>query len=76
MLLDLSQIILLFLAGVFGGVLNSVAGGGSFITFPALLFVGIPPIVANATNTFAACAGYLSVPTRLGWKYLKIAVTC
>lgn len=60
MLLDLSQIILLFLAGVFGGVLNSVAGGGSFITFPALLFVGIPPIVANATNTFAACAGYLS----------------
>ncbi|MGR5092148.1 sulfite exporter TauE/SafE family protein [Vibrio maritimus] len=60
MLLDLSHIILLFLAGVFGGVLNSVAGGGSFITFPALLFVGIPPIVANATNTFAACAGYLS----------------
>ncbi|GAL36814.1 predicted permease [Vibrio maritimus] len=44
MLLDLSQIALLFIAGVFGGVLNSVAGGGSFITFPTLLFVGIPPL--------------------------------
>lgn len=52
--------ILLFCAGVLGGVLNSVAGGGSFITFPSLLFVGVPPIIANATNTFASCAGYLS----------------
>lgn len=52
--------ILLFIAGVFGGVLNSVAGGGSFLTFPALLFVGVPPIMANATNTFAVCAGYIS----------------
>ncbi|MGF1908760.1 sulfite exporter TauE/SafE family protein [Vibrio kasasachensis] len=51
---------LLVVAGVIGGVLNSVAGGGSFITFPALLFVGIPPIGANATNTFAVSAGYLS----------------
>ncbi len=51
---------LLFVAGFFGGVLNSIAGGGSFITFPALLFVGIPPISANATNTFASCAGYMS----------------
>ena len=57
MLLELS---LLFLAGVFGGVLNSVAGGGSFITFPALLWVGVAPISANATNTFASCAGYIS----------------
>lgn len=54
------ELIFLFLAGFFGGVLNSIAGGGSFITFPALIFVGIPPIMANATNTFASCAGYLS----------------
>ncbi|MEH6649567.1 MAG: sulfite exporter TauE/SafE family protein [Motiliproteus sp.] len=54
------EILLLFAAGFFGGVINSIAGGGSFITFPALLFVGIPPIAANATNTFASCAGYLS----------------
>lgn len=51
---------ILFFAGVLGGILNSVAGGGSFITFPALLFAGVPPITANATNTFASCAGYLS----------------
>ncbi len=51
---------LLVAAGIVGGILNSVAGGGSFITFPALMFVGIPPIAANATNTFAVSAGYLS----------------
>lgn len=40
-----------FLAAVLGGVLNSVAGGGSFITFPSLLLTGVPPIQANATST-------------------------
>ena len=54
------ELLILFAAGFFGGVLNSVAGGGSFITFPALLFVGVSPISANATNTFSACAGYIS----------------
>lgn len=54
------ELLFLFFAGFFGGVLNSIAGGGSFITFPALIFVGIPPIMANATNTFASCAGYMS----------------
>ncbi len=56
----LFELVFLLLAGFFGGVLNSIAGGGSFITFPALIFVGIPPIMANATNTFASCAGYIS----------------
>jgi uncharacterized membrane protein YfcA len=55
-----TELLVLFIAGVCGGVLNSIAGGGSFITFPALLFVGVAPISANATNTFASCAGYLS----------------
>ena len=54
------QLLFLFAAGFFGGVINSIAGGGSFITFPALLLVGIPPISANATNTFASCSGYMS----------------
>ena len=54
------ELIFLFTAGLFGGILNSIAGGGSFITFPALLFVGVAPLSANATNTFASCAGYLS----------------
>ncbi|WP_432471850.1 sulfite exporter TauE/SafE family protein [Amphritea sp. HPY] len=54
------ELLFLLAAGFFGGMINSIAGGGSFITFPALLFVGIPPISANATNTFAACSGYMS----------------
>lgn len=56
----LSELLLLFIAGLFGGMLNSIAGGGTFITFPALLFAGVPPISANATNTFASCSGYIS----------------
>lgn len=56
----LFQLISLFAAGCLGGILNSIAGGGSFITFPALLFFGVPPISASATNTFASCAGYMS----------------
>jgi len=47
------SIVFLFFAGALGGALNSVAGGGSFIAFPALLFTGVPPIPANATNTIA-----------------------
>jgi uncharacterized membrane protein YfcA len=51
--LALQTITFLFLAGAIGGALNAVAGGGSFIAFPALLFTGVPPIPANATNTIA-----------------------
>lgn len=47
----------LFVAGFLGGTMNAVAGGGSFISFPALLFTGVPPIPANATNTFALWVG-------------------
>ena len=50
---NLETIVFLFCAAVLGGALNSVAGGGSFISFPALLFAGVPPIPANATNTIA-----------------------
>ncbi len=41
------------------GVLNAIAGGGSFLTLPALVFVGIPPIMANATSALAVSPGYL-----------------
>lgn len=54
-------LILLFAAGFVGGVLNSLAGGGSFIVFPALwLAAGLPPVAANASNTYAALPGYVS----------------
>jgi uncharacterized membrane protein YfcA len=52
--------LMLFAAGLIGGALNSLAGGGSFIVFPALLAAGIPPVIANASNTYAAMPGYLS----------------
>jgi uncharacterized membrane protein YfcA len=48
---------LLFLAAAVGGALNSVAGGGSFVAFPALLFAGVAPVPANATNTIALWPG-------------------
>lgn len=51
------QAIFLFVAGILGGALNAVAGGGSFVAFPALLFTGVPPIPANATNTIALWTG-------------------
>lgn len=52
-----SQAIFLFFAGALGGAINAVAGGGSFIAFPALLFTGVAPIPANATNTLALWLG-------------------
>lgn len=55
--MNYQQAIFLFFAGVLGGALNAVAGGGSFIAFPALLFSGVPPIPANATNALALWAG-------------------
>ncbi len=42
------EVLFLLLAGLVGGALNSLAGGGSFIVFPALLFVGVPPVIAYA----------------------------
>jgi uncharacterized membrane protein YfcA len=44
---------LLFVIAFIGGALNAVAGGGSFLTLPTLLYAGIPPVAANATSTFA-----------------------
>jgi uncharacterized membrane protein YfcA len=47
----------LFFAGALGGAMNAVAGGGSFVAFPALLFTGVAPIPANATNTLSLWVG-------------------
>lgn len=56
----MADLILILVAGFLGGLLNAIAGGGTFITFPALVFIGIPEIAANATSTVAAMPGYLS----------------
>jgi uncharacterized membrane protein YfcA len=51
------NVALLFVAALAAGVMNAVAGGGSFIAFPTLLFTGVPAIPANATNTVALWTG-------------------
>lgn len=56
----MTDYILLILAAFGAGVLNTIAGGGTFLTFPALVFTGIPPVVANATSAVAVFPGYLA----------------
>ena len=51
--------LLLASAAFAAGVLNAIAGGGSFLTLPALVFAGVPPIMANATSALAVSPGYL-----------------
>ncbi len=73
--LHFSQAIFLFFAAVIAGTLNAVAGGGTFVSFPALLLTGMPAVEANATNTVALWPGLaastgaylkrLDVPRRL-----------
>ena len=52
-----TDLLLLFIAGTVTGVMNAVAGGGSFVAFPALLLVGVPAIPANVTTTVATVPG-------------------
>lgn len=54
------ELALLGFAGFAAGLLNAVAGGGTFLTLPALIYVGIPPVMANATSTLAVLPGYVS----------------
>lgn len=57
--MDALMWLLLVAAAFAAGALNAVAGGGSFLTFPALVYAGLPPIVANATGAVAVSPGYL-----------------
>jgi uncharacterized membrane protein YfcA len=54
------DLVWVFLAGVAGGAVNSIAGGGTLLTFPALVGIGVPSIIANASNTVALSPGALS----------------
>lgn len=53
------ELVIVGVAAVAGGVVNALAGGGTLITFPMLIAVGIPAVAANITNTVALCPGYL-----------------
>jgi uncharacterized membrane protein YfcA len=55
-----ARLALLGLAALLAAVINSVAGGGSLVSFPALLAMGVPPVLASATNTAALTPGNLA----------------
>jgi uncharacterized membrane protein YfcA len=56
---DAISYVLIGLAAIAGGAVNALAGGGTLITFPVLMAVGLPAVPANITNTVALCPGYL-----------------
>ncbi len=75
------QYIWLVAASTIAGVMNAMAGGGSFISFPAMLGMGVPPVQANATNTVALWPGQLTSLATLRGDVRKdlrptIAITC
>jgi uncharacterized protein len=82
--MPLMEIIGLVVAAVAGGAINAVAGGGTLLTFPTLLFFGTPPIVANATSTLALLIGtsggiygyrqHLAPVTLWLWRFLPISL--
>jgi uncharacterized protein len=56
----LPQIALVLAAGLFAGTINTIVGSGSLITFPTLLAIGLPPVVANVSNTIGLAPGVMS----------------
>jgi uncharacterized membrane protein YfcA len=54
------MLLLIFLAGLWAGVQNSLAGGGSFVTLPALIVSGMTPLAANITSTVALFPGQIT----------------
>jgi len=65
--IPLVRLILVFAAALVAGAVNSIAGGGTLILFPALVAIGVPPIVANATCTVSLWPGLVSAL----WGYRK-----
>ncbi len=58
--MTLISIVLLFAAGFVSGVINAIAGGGTFLTFGAMTLAGLPPISANATSSIVQFPGYIT----------------
>jgi uncharacterized membrane protein YfcA len=58
--LPVTSLVIIFAAAFVAGAINSVAGGGTLLSFPALVWIGRPAIVANATNAVALWPGSLS----------------
>jgi uncharacterized protein len=58
--LPFGNIGLLLVAGFLAGIMNAVAGGGTFLTFPAMVFIGIPSVAANQTSTIGVFPGQVA----------------
>ena len=58
--MTITDAVLIFFAAVLGGGLNAIAGGGSFITVPTLIFVNVPATLASATNALSLWPGSIS----------------
>jgi hypothetical protein len=56
----MQHFLLLILAGLLAGTMNAVAGGGSFVSFPVMVLIGLPPIAANASSTVALFPGTMA----------------
>jgi uncharacterized membrane protein YfcA len=56
--MDIYNLLFAFIAAIAAGFVNAIAGGGTLISFPVLVAIGIPPVAANITNTIALCPGY------------------
>ncbi len=65
------DLMILILAAFVAGLLNTVAGGGTFLTFPALVYVGLPAVPANATSAVAVFPGYIAGAVGF-WRELRL----
>ncbi|MGH9250084.1 MAG: TSUP family transporter, partial [Acidimicrobiales bacterium] len=65
--MSLLEALVVVLAGLGAGAINTVVGSGSLVTFPTLLAVGLPPVVANVSNTVGLVPGSVSA----AWGYRR-----
>jgi uncharacterized protein len=65
--MSIGRAVFLFVASILAGAVNSIAGGGTLLSFPAAVAIGMPPIVANATNAVALVPGSMAA----AWTYRR-----
>ncbi len=58
--MEIEAVLVLLGAGLLAGAMNAAAGGGSFVTIPAMVAVGLPSVAANASSTVALLPGTLA----------------
>ncbi|MCF6148085.1 MAG: sulfite exporter TauE/SafE family protein [Candidatus Kuenenia sp.] len=69
--MELWKCLIMFPIGIVAGIINTIAGGGSLFTLPILIFIGLPPSIANGTNRLAIAAQNVSAVA--GFKYKGIS---